>query len=284
MTGSLKDTYTLSNGVTIPKVGFGTWQMEQGPATVNAVRTAIEVGYRHIDTAAAYQNEKSVAEGIKQSGLKRDELFLTTKLANPDHGYEATRAAFHRSLENLEVSYLDLYLIHWPNPIAFRENWVVALQDSWRAMQEFYEQGLIRSIGVSNCRQHHLEAILQTSRIKPQVNQIRLCPGDVDQETVDFSRSQDILLEAYSPLGTGLVFEVPQLKEIAQAKQRTVAQVALRWNLQKGFLPLPKSLTPKRIKENSQLFDFELSQADIEKIDALSGCCGKAVDPDTAGF
>jgi len=281
---SLTSTYHLSNGVTIPIVGFGTWQMEDGPTTVHAVHTAIETGYRHIDTAAAYQNEGSVGKAIRESGLARSDVFLTTKLQNRDHGYQATHDAFKRSLQALGVSYLDLYLIHWQNPIAFRDRWQTVNAETWRAFEELYEAGLVRSIGVSNFRPHHLETLSQSARIIPMVNQIRLCPGDVDLKTVDYSRAQNIQLEAYSPLGTGLVFDVPDLQSVAQKKNRTIAQIALRWSLQKGFLPLPKSTTPARIVENAYVFDFELTQEEINQIDNLTDCCDQALDPDKTNF
>ncbi len=281
---TLQDTYSLTNGVQIPSLGFGTWQMADGPETVRAVRLALEAGYRHIDTAAAYRNEGSVRKALEESGLPREDVFITTKLQNSDHGYDATHKGFKRSLAFLGLAYVDLYLIHWPNPIKFRDNWQEANAGSWRAMEELYEAGQIRSIGVSNFRRHHLEALQQTARLLPMVNQIRLCPGDEDLATIQASRDLGLLVEAYSPLGNGLVFDVPQLRELAREKGRTVAQVCLRWSLQKGYCPLPKSVTAERIIENSHLFDFDLTEEDMARIDQLAGCCGSAEDPDTAQF
>ncbi len=281
---SLKSTFTLHNGVTIPCVGFGTWQAQDGEQAETAVRAALEAGYRHIDTAAAYGNEESVGRAVRASGIDRAEIFVTSKLRNPDHGYESTLAAFDLTMRRLGLDTLDLYLIHWPNPAQFRDNWQEANAATWKAFEELYEAGRIRAIGVSNFRPHHLDALLKTARIVPMVNQIRLCPGDTQDETVAYSRKHNILLEAYSPLGTGKIFGVPLMQEMAAKYGKTVAQISLRWSLQMGFLPLPKSTTPSRIRENAALFDFELSQADMDRITGLEDCCGKASDPDKIPF
>lgn len=281
---SLTDTYVLHNGVKIPCVGFGTWQIPNGDVAVSAVKEALRVGYRHIDTAAVYGNEASVGIAVKESGIPREEIFITSKLQNTVRGYEATKEAFEQTLKNLGTDYLDLYLIHWPNPIKFRDRWEEANAESWRAMEELYEAGKIRAIGVSNFWPHHLEALFKTAKIKPMVNQIRLCPGETQPETVEFCRKHNILLEAYSPLGTGRVFDVPQMQQLAEKYGKTIAQICLRWSLQMGFLPLPKSVTPSRIKENSEIFDFELSEEDVQLIAGLEGCCGPTRDPDTIEF
>ena len=279
---SLTSTFLLANGVEIPCIGFGTWQTPDGETAVNAVKVALEAGYRHIDTAASYKNEESVGEAIRLSGINREEIFVTTKLDNPDHGYEETKAAFNASLDKLDMDYVDLYLIHWPNPISSRHNWKEANAGSWKAFEEFYEQGKIRALGVSNFRKHHLEALYETAKIKPVVNQIHLCPGDLQPEVVAYCREQDILLEAYSPLGTGAIFEVPEMQEIANETGKTVAQVAIRWSLQKGFLPLPKSVTPERIRENAEIFDFELTDDQVATIDNLEpGIAGFGAEPDS---
>ncbi|NLO35278.1 MAG: aldo/keto reductase [Clostridiaceae bacterium] len=281
---SLNSTYTLHNGVTIPCVGFGTWQAQDGEQAETAVRVALEAGYRHIDTAAAYGNEESVGRAVRGSGIDRSEIFVTSKLRNPDHGYESTLAAFDLTMQRLGLDTLDLYLIHWPNPAPFRDNWQEANAATWKAFEELYEAGRISAIGISNFRPHHLDALLKTARIIPMVNQIRLCPGDTQDETVAASRKHNILLEAYSPLGTGKIFGVPLMQEMAAKYGKTVAQVSLRWSLQMGFLPLPKSTTPSRIKENAELFDFALSQEDMDRITGLKDCCGKASDPDKIPF
>ncbi|WP_138294881.1 MULTISPECIES: aldo/keto reductase [unclassified Clostridium] len=281
---SLTDTYTLANGVKIPCIGFGTWQTPDGDTAVAATLAALEAGYRHIDTAAAYGNEGSVGQAIRRSGVKREELFITTKLNNPDHGYEATMAAFEKSMDLLGLDYLDLYLIHWPNPIKFRDHWEQANAETWKAMEELYAAGRIRAIGVSNFMPHHLEALAKTAKVAPMVNQVRLCPGEVQPLAAPYCKAHNILLEAYSPLGTGKIFDVPEMQQIAQKYGKSIAQVCIRWSLQMGFLPLPKSVTPARIAENAQVFDFALSQEDVEIIANLTDCCGPSRDPDNIPF
>lgn len=278
------DTYKLSNGVGIPCIGFGTWQTPDGDVAVRSVAAAIEAGYRHIDTAQAYGNEESVGKGIRESGINRKDLFVTTKLWNSNHSYKLTMRSFEESMNKLGLDYLDLFLIHWPNPIAFRDHWQEANAESWKAMEELYEAGKIRAIGVSNFRPHHIEEILKTAKIAPMVNQIRLCPGDTQDETVNWCRAHGMVLEAYSPLGIGQIFEVPEMQKLAEKYQRSIAQVCIRWSLQRGYLPLPKSVTPSRIQENLKVFDFELSDEDVQLIADLKGCVGYASDPDRTSF
>jgi len=279
----LTDTFVLSNGVEIPCVGFGVWQADDGEEAYNAVKCALEVGYRHIDTAAAYNNEKSVGRAIRDSGIAREEIFVTSKLNNPMHGYEKTLQAFEQTMSDLNLDYLDLYLIHWPNPIHFRDSWQSANAGSWKAFEELYQAGRIRSIGVSNFCERHIDELLKTAIIAPMVNQIKLCPGVTQPEVVDYCRDHNILLQAYSPLGTGKIFDVEEMKYFADKYQRTIAQICIRWSLQMGFLPLPKSVTPSRIEENSQVFDFDLEVDDIETIANLKGC-GTARNPDETSF
>ena len=278
------DTYKLSNGVGIPCIGFGTWQTPDGDVAVRSVAAAIEAGYRHIDTAQAYGNEESVGKGIRESGIDRKDLFITTKLWNSNHSYKLTMRTFEESMNKLGLDYLDLFLIHWPNPIAFRDHWQEANAESWKAMEELYEAGKIRAIGVSNFRPHHIEELLKTAKVAPMVNQIRLCPGDTQDETVDWCRDHGMVLEAYSPLGIGQIFEVPEMQKLAEKYQRSIAQVCIRWSLQRGYLPLPKSVTPSRIQENLKVFDLELSDEDIQLIADLKGCVGYASDPDRTNF
>jgi len=280
----ITDTYKLSNNLDIPIVGFGTWQTPNDEVGYNAVRSALELGYRHIDTASVYGNEESVGQAMRDSGIQRDEIFLTSKLWNDDHGYEATLKAFQQSLNRLGTDYLDLYLIHWPNPKAFRDCWEEMNAGSWKAMEELYEAGKIKAIGVSNFMIHHLEALSKTARIVPMVNQIRICPGDLNRELIQYCQDKNILLEAYSPLGTGKAFGVKALDDMATNYATTVAKVCLKWSLQHGFLPLPKSVTPSRIKENMDIFGFELSKEDMELLDELDDCCGKAQSPDEKNF
>lgn len=281
---SLTDCYKLSNGVEIPCVGFGTWQTPDGETAVQAVKAAIASGYVHIDCAAAYKNEQSVGQGIAESGIPREKLFVTSKLWNTEHTYEKTLAAFEKTLSDLGLEYLDLYLIHWPNPASYRDRWQQANAETWRAFEELYKQGRVRAIGVSNFCQRHMDALLETATIAPMVNQIRLCPGDPQAELVDYCRQKGMLLEAYSPLGLGKIFEVPEMQQLAEKYGRSIAQVCIRWSLQMGFLPLPKSVTPSRIEENTHVFDFELEPADVQRIADLKGCVGYARDPDTTPF
>jgi diketogulonate reductase-like aldo/keto reductase len=276
------DTLTLSNGVGIPCLGFGTFNM--GDGVVSAVKEAIARGYRHIDAAASYGNERAVGKAIRESGVAREGLFVTGKLANPMHGYENTHAAFKQSLADLGLDYLDLYLIHWPNPAMWRDRWQAVNAETWRAFEELYGDGKIRALGVSNFRPHHLDALYQTAKIPPQVNQIRLCPGELPGTVIEDCESRNILIEAYSPLGRGAVLDSHALGEIAAAHGKSPAQVCLRWSLQHGFVPLPKSAAPDRIRENAGIFDFELSLREMAAIDALEGCFGRSADPDTTEF
>lgn len=276
--------YTLNNGVEIPIIGFGTWQTPDGDIAKHAVEVALNAGYRHIDTAAAYGNEKSVGQAIKNSGINRHDLFITTKLWNADHGYQSTKAAIDRSLQNLKVDYLDLYLIHWPNPVAMRDHWAEANAESWRAMEEAVQDGKIRSIGVSNFRKRHLDELLKTAEIKPAVNQIMLNPSDLQPDVVKVNNELGLLSEAYSPLGTGGLLGNETVKEIASEVGKSPAQVLIRWSLEHGFLPLPKSVHDKYIQANVEVFDFNLNSEQMNRLDNLHGVSGLATDPDTANF
>jgi diketogulonate reductase-like aldo/keto reductase len=281
---SLGDTYTLNNGVKIPIIGFGTWQTPDGDIAKHAVEVALNAGYRHIDTAAAYGNEKSVGQAIKNSGINRHDLFITTKLWNADHGYQSTKAAIDRSLQNLKVDYLDLYLIHWPNPVAMRDHWAEANAESWRAMEEAVQAGKIRAIGVSNFRKRHLDELLKTAEIKPVVNQIMLNPSDLQSDVVKVNNKLGLLSEAYSPLGTGGLLGNETVKEIASEVGKSPAQVLIRWSLEHGFLPLPKSVHDKYIQANVEVFDFNLNSEQMNRLDNLHGVSGLATDPDTTNF
>lgn len=281
---SLEDTYTLNNGVKIPIIGFGTWQTPDGDIAKHAVEVALNAGYRHIDTAAAYGNEKSVGQAIKNSGINRHDLFITTKLWNADHGYKSAKAAIDRSLQNLKVDYLDLYLIHWPNPVDMRDHWAEANAESWRAMEEEVQAGKIRAIGVSNFRKRHLDELLKTAEIKPVVNQIMLNPSDLQPDVVKVNNELKLLSEAYSPLGTGGLLGNETVNEIASEVGKSPAQVLIRWSLEHGFLPLPKSVHDKYIRANAEVFDFNLSSEQMNKLDSLHGVSGLATDPDAANF
>ncbi|WP_225743687.1 aldo/keto reductase [Marinilactibacillus sp. Marseille-P9653] len=280
---SLIDTYKLKNGVEIPVIGFGTWQSSEEDAEQSVI-WALEAGYRHIDTASAYKNEAGVGRGLKKSGLNREDIFVTTKLGNNDHGYEEAKQAIQASLDKLDTNYIDLYIIHWPNPKKFRDNWKEANAQSWRAMEEAVEAGKIRALGVSNFHPHHIDALMETAKIEPTLNQILLNPSAMQEEIVKYNQAHNIVSEAYSPLGTGKIFEVDELKELAEKYDKSIAQLVLKWSLQHGFLPLPKSVHEERIHENANIFDFEIEDADMKTIDGLKGTAGEAPDPDNVSF
>lgn len=275
--------HELSNGVRMPCIGLGTWQTD-GDTTNTAVLSALAEGYRLIDTAAAYGNEASVGRALRECGIPRKEIFITSKLRNACHGYQATLEAFEGTLRKLGTDYLDLYLIHWPNPLQFRTVWQQATSDTWKAFEKLYDEGRIRAIGVSNFMPHHIDMLLEKAKYMPMVNQLKLCPGVTQPEAVEYCRKKGILLEAYSPFGTGKIFRSPEMNAIASRYGKTVAQVCLRWCMQMGWLPLPKSGNPDRIRENTDIFDFTLSEQDVSEIAGLKGYCGEAPVPDEITF
>ena len=281
---SLTDTFTLANGIKIPVIGFGTWQTPDGDVAYQSVLDALKAGYRHIDTAAAYGNEASVGRAIKDSGIPREELFVTSKLWNDSHSYEAAKIALDKSLDLLGLDYLDLYLIHWPNPLINRRDWDKANAEAWRYMEDAYTEGKIRAIGVSNFQIEHLEALLKTATIRPMVNQLFINPSDLEQDVVEYNKAHDILTEAYSPLGTGSLLAVPQINDIAAKYDKSAAQVLVRWSLQHGFLPLPKSTHAERINQNAAVFDFELTDEEIAALDQLEGVAGTHQDASQVEF
>ena len=280
---SLKDTYKIYNGVGIPCVGLGTWQSNDETAKL-AVLSALSLGYRLIDTAAAYGNERGVGAGIAASGLAREEVFVTSKLRNAAHGYKATLEAFEGTMERLGLEYLDLYLIHWPNPVQFRTHWEESTAGTWAAFEELYKAGRIKAIGVSNFMPHHIDTLMKTATVKPMVNQLKLCPGITQPEIVRYCNENGIVVEAYSPFGTGTVFENDEMKRISQKYGKSIGQICLKWSLQMGFVPLPKSANPMRIKENGEIFDFDLTSEDMSAIAGLVGSCGEAPNPDEILF
>ena len=281
---SLNDRYFLNNGAKMPTIGFGTWQTPDGDVAKKSVIDAINAGYRLIDTAAAYGNEESVGKGIKESDINRYDLFVTTKLWNDKHGYQETIQAIDESLEKLGLDYLDLYLIHWPNPKAVRDHWAELNAESWRAMEDQYKAGKLRAIGVSNFRREHMDELLKTASVRPAVNQIYLNPSDMQEEVVSYNNELDILSEAYSPLGTGGLIGNKTVGEVAEHYGKTPAQVLLRWSLQHQFAPLPKSVHTDRIKENVDIFDFVIDEEDMKNLDGLHGAADLATDPDKTNF
>lgn len=276
----------LNNGVEIPCVGYGTFRTDPA-VTAQAVQDAIAAGYRHIDTAKVYENEVGVGQEIKAAGVPREELFVTSKLWNTDRGYEATKAAFQASLDRLGLDYLDLYLIHWPaNEKQFGADAAKINAETWRAMEELYEAGKIRAIGLSNFMPHHVAELLKTAKIKPMVDQIEVHPGWTHAEEIKKLQAMDIVVEAWGPLGGqgATVLVDPTMQKIAAAHGKSTAQVSLRWILQQGVVPLPKSVHVDRIKRNMELFDFELSNEEMQTIAALPNLGGQCKDPDDVDF
>jgi methylglyoxal/glyoxal reductase len=276
MVNSIQETVTLHNGVKMPQFGFGVFKVENGSQTVESVKKALEVGYRSIDTAAIYKNEEGVGQAIRESGIPREELFITSKVWNGDQGYESTLQAYEDSLKRLGLEYLDLYLIHWPVKGKYNE--------TWRALEKLYKDGRVRAIGVSNFHVHHLEDLLANSEIKPVIDQVELHPRLSQPELREFCEKHDIKVEAWGPLGQGHLIEEPTLGHIAKKHGKTTAQVLLRWHLKHGIVVIPKSVTPSRIEENAQVFDFELSLDEMNQIDALNLNERYGADPDNFNF
>lgn len=274
----------LANGNMIPDIGFGTFQTPDGEVCVNAVREAIAVGYTHIDTAAVYRNEVSVGEGVRQSGKPREELFITSKVWNSERGYDKTLRACEKTLKDLGLDYLDLYLIHWPaNQLQFGDQAEGINVDTWKAMERLSDEKLVRSIGLSNFYPHHMEPILAMANIAPTVDQIEYHPGLLQEDTIELCRKNDILVEAWSPLGRGHLLDNPVLVEIAGHHGKSPAQVILRWVLQNNVLPLVKSVHAERIRENYDIFDFELTPQEMKAIDSMPGARFGS-NPDTVEF
>ncbi|MGV3466777.1 MAG: aldo/keto reductase [Heyndrickxia sp.] len=266
---------TLNNGVKMPQLGFGVWQVRDDEAT-EAVAKALEVGYRSIDTAMIYQNEKGVGEALKQSSVPREELFITTKVWNSDQGYENTLKAFDASLERLGLDYVDLYLIHWPTPEF--DQYV----DTYKALEKLYKDGRVKAIGVCNFNIEHLERILSECEVKPVLNQVECHPFLSQTELKDFCAKHDIFVEAWSPLQQGgEVLKDETIQKIAQAHSKSPAQVVLRWHLQNNSIVIPKSVTPSRIEENFNVFDFELTAEEMAEINKLNRNERKGADPAT---
>jgi len=266
-------TVKLNNGIDIPQLGFGVFQIKPED-TRAATLEALKVGYRHIDTAEMYGNEREVGEGIRDSGINRAEVFVTSKLNNGFHAHDDALAAFDRSLEVMKFDYLDLFLIHWPMPA------VGDFVETWKALEEIYRSGRVRAIGVSNFQPHHLERLSQETTVTSAVNQIEIHPYFTQDDVRAFCAEHQIAIEAWSPIARGNVLEDPTINLTARQVNKSPAQVVLRWHIERGDIVFPKSVTPARIKENIDIFDFELSGEDVEAISALNKSQRTGPDPD----
>ncbi|OLB68717.1 glyoxal reductase [archaeon 13_2_20CM_2_52_21] len=259
---NVKSAVKLNNGVQMPVLGLGVYQSPPGRVTQDAVRFAVKIGYRHVDTARIYGNEADVGGAVLDSGVPRKDLFVTTKLWNSDQGYDSTLRACEASLKRLGLDYLDLYLIHFPVPKARSE--------SWNAMETLLKQGKCRAVGVSNFTIRHLEELLKEHEARPAVNQVEFHPFLYQKELLEYCRSKGIQVEAYSPLARGERFKHPRMRSLAEKYSKTPAQLMIRWGLQHGLVVIPKSTRAERIRENSQVFDFEISDEDMKSLDSLS--------------
>lgn len=265
----VKKSVILANGVEMPTIGYGTWQLENNETGADAVAEAIRAGYRHIDGAARYENEVSVGEGIRMSGIAREDLFVTSKVWFTNRSYEKALTACDTTLKDLGLEYVDLYLIHWPAVAKNYENWEEVNAETWRAMEAIYRTGKARAIGVSNFLPQHLEPLFTTAEILPMVNQIEFRPGYPQMECAEWCLAHGIVPEAWRPLGAGAALTGELMKELSAKYGKTPAQICLRWVLQHGLVPLVKSANPVRMRENMDVYDFSLSADDMERIDAL---------------
>lgn len=269
-------TVRLSNGVEMPYLGLGVFKSRDGQEVIDAVTYALEAGYRHIDTAAVYNNEAGVGQAIRQHQLPRNEVFVTSKVWNSDQGYDNTIKAFKDSMERLGLDYLDLYLVHWPVKGKYKE--------TYRALETLYEEGKVRAIGVSNFLAHHIDDLLETAKVRPMVNQLEYHPRLTQPELIQKCLDLNIRPEAWSPLMQGEVFDIHELQKLANKYDKNIAQLVLRWNLQHGIITIPKSVNRKRIESNALLFDFEISAEDMRLIDGLNRNERIGADPDNFNF
>jgi diketogulonate reductase-like aldo/keto reductase len=272
----LQEGPVLNNGVKMPWVGLGVWQVSEGEVVERAVKTAIAAGYRSIDTAAVYGNERGVGNAIRESGIPREQLFITTKVWNADQGYDSTLKAFEESRKKLGLDVVDLYLVHWPVKGKYKE--------TWKALVKLYKDGLVRAIGVSNFQVHHLKDIIDDSGVVPAVNQVEYHPRLAQKELLRFCKETGIQMEAWSPLMQGRYHDHPVLTELAAKHGKSPAQIVLRWDIQNGVVTIPKSTNEQRIRENAAIFDFELSDEDMAKIDTMNVDERIGPDPDNFNF
>ena len=272
----IKGRVKLQNGVEMPYLGLGVFQSREGSEVINAITYALDAGYRHIDTAAIYQNERGVGQAVRNYPIDRKEVFITSKVWNSDQGYDSTIKAFNASMEKLNLDYLDLFLVHWPVKGKYKE--------TYKALETLYNEGKVRAIGVSNFLPHHIEDLMGSANIPPMVNQVEFHPYLVQPGLLNICKANNIGVEAWSPLMQGKIFSIAELQLLAEKYQKTVAQIVLRWNLQKGVITIPKSVKKERIIENSNLFNFTLSADDMKLIDDLDRNQRVGADPDNFNF
>lgn len=265
---NIYDCYTLSNGVKIPCVGYGTYKTAEGNSA-EIIQTAIEAGYRYFDTASFYETETYLAEAVRDSKIKRENFFFSSKVWKDEMVYEETKAALHRTLNNLNTDYLDLYLIHWPLPSTNYKEWKKLNIDTWRAMEELYHEGKIRSIGLSNFLPHHIENLIQNCKVIPMVNQLEFHPGYTQEAAVQYCKEHNIQVQAWSPIGRARILKDSLILELSKKYQVSPAQICLKFALQKDIIPIPKSSSMARMKENQDLFSFEISKEDMYRLDTM---------------
>ena len=271
--------YILNNGVEIPAVAFGTYKAADGKSA-DVIRTAIEAGYRYFDTASFYGTETYLAEAVRESGISRDEIFIASKLWKTEMGYDNVKKAFERTLENLETDYLDLYLIHWPLPEPGYKEWKQLDKETWRAMEELYQEGKIRAIGLSNFLPHHIENILEDCTVRPAVDQIEYHPGYSQEAVVQYCKERDILVQAWSPIGRQRVLTEGLVQELAEKYGVSPARICLKFAVQRGIIPLPKSSSMERMKDNLDLYSFEMEQEDIWRLATMPQAGWSGEHPD----
>lgn len=266
----------LNNGIEIPEIGFGTWHIKDEKELEFSIKTAIENGYTHIDTASKYKNEELIGNTIEKYNISRENLFITSKLWNEDKGYDKTIKAFQGTLDRLKTDYLDLYLIHWPMTA---ENWEELNAETWRAFEDLYKMGKVKAIGVSNFMIQHMESLRKKATILPMVDQIEFHPGMMQKEILKYCRSNNIVVEAWSPLGSGRMLDNKELKRIADKYKKSVAQICIRWCVQNNVIPLPKSTHLERIKDNIDIYDFKISDEDMQYINNMEYFAGSGLTP-----
>ncbi|MCR5144158.1 MAG: aldo/keto reductase [Lachnospiraceae bacterium] len=282
---SLSDKVLMSNNVGIPCLGFGTYKIDDDQQVYDMVITALEVGYRHIDTAAFYMNEAGVGRAINDfiatTKIAREDIFVTSKVWKTERGYDKTIKAFEKTMDEIGLDYIDLFLVHWPASLTFDDDWKEINRDTWRGMMDIYKSGKAKAIGVSNFLSHHLDTIIDME-IQPMVDQIEISPGFRQQDTVDYCNEHGIIVEAWSPLGRGRSLNHPLILELAEKYKKDSAQIIIRWDLQNGIIPLPKSINKGRVVSNADVFDFEISKEDMTKLNAMERYGDSGHHPDEA--